>query len=210
MPDARDHARGARLPLRTNRPRKGACIKVEPIRGVAAIATIKQSLADQPRNLCLFTLGINTAFRAGELVSLRICDVADLREGDGLEIKQSKNQKYRRASLNGIACEALRQWLSVHPDLSPAAPLFLSQKGGAISVSYVCQLVKEWCANAGLKGNYGSHTLRKTWGYQQRIIHNAPTALLMRAFGHASEAQTLTYLCIQPEEIRNLYLEMEL
>ena len=210
MPNARSHNKGAKSPLCTNRPRKGASLKVEPIRDVAAIATIKQHLAHQPRNLCLFTLGINTAFRAGELVSLRICDVADLREGDGLEIKQSKNQRYRRASLNGIACEALQQWLSIHPDPSPATPLFLSQKGGAISVSYVCQLVKEWCADAGLKGNYGSHTLRKTWGYQQRIIHNAPTALLMRAFGHASEAQTLAYLCIQPEEIRNLYLEMEL
>ncbi|MGH1376907.1 MAG: tyrosine-type recombinase/integrase [Alphaproteobacteria bacterium] len=193
-----------------NHPKRGSSIKVEPIREMPSIQAIKRHLTDQPRNLCLFVLGINTAFRANELLPLRISDVANLREGDGLEIKQSKNQKYRRASLNGIACEALRQWLSVHPDPSPSAPLFLSQKGGAISVSYVCQLVKGWCAGAGLKGNYGSHILRKTWGYQQRIIHNAPTALLMRAFGHASEVQTLAYLCIQPEEIRNLYLEMEL
>ena len=54
------------------------------------------------------------------------------------------------------------------------------------------------------------HTLRKTWGYQQRIRHNAPVALLMRAYGHSSEAQTLEYLCIQPDEIRNLYLNQEL
>lgn len=37
-----------------------------------------------------------------------------------------------------------------------------------------------------------------------------PVALLMRAYGHASETQTLEYLCIQPKEIRDLYLTMEL
>jgi hypothetical protein len=61
-----------------------------------------------------------------------------------------------------------------------------------------------------LSGNYGSHTLRKTWGYHQRTDNDAPVALLMRAYGHASEWQTLEYLCIQPEEIRELYLQMEL
>lgn len=34
--------------------------------------------------------------------------------------------------------------------------------------------------------------------------------LLMRAYGHSSEAQTLEYLCIQPKEINELYLQMEL
>jgi hypothetical protein len=31
--------------------------------------------------------------------------------------------------------------------------------------------------------------------------------LLTRAYGHASERQTLEYLCIQPEEIEELYSE---
>ena len=33
------------------------------------------------------------------------------------------------------------------------------------------------------------------------------TALLTRAYGHSSEWQTLEYLCIQPEEIEDLYLD---
>lgn len=37
-----------------------------------------------------------------------------------------------------------------------------------------------WCLSA--------HTLRKTGGYQQRVQHDTPVALLMRAYGHASEA----------------------
>jgi len=195
---------------RRNHPAKGSAIKVEPIRDINAIMAIKKLLQNQPRNSCLFTLGINTAYRAGELLSLRICDVAHLEVGDSLDIKQLKNNKYRRATLNSVAHKALRRWLDAHPMSSPSAPLFLSQKGGALSVSYVNQLVKGWCKSAGLSGNYGSHTLRKSWGYHQRTGNDAPVALLMRAYGHASEWQTLEYLCIQPEEIRELYLTMEL
>ncbi|AJQ95797.1 hypothetical Protein YC6258_03761 [Gynuella sunshinyii YC6258] len=32
----------------------------------------------------------------------------------------------------------------------------------------------------------------------------------MCAFGHSSEAQPLDYLCILPDEIRSLYLTLEL
>lgn len=195
-----------------NHPAKGSAIKVEPIRDKNTIMMIKKNLQNQPRNLCLFTLGINTAYRAGELLSLRVSDVADVQVGESLEIKQSKTNEYRRATLNRTAYHALQSWLKVHPDLSPDAPLFVSARGGVISVSYVSQLVKRWCKDAGLTGNYASHTLRKTWGYQQRMEHGGEgiVPLLMRAFGHSSEAQTLEYLCIQPEEISDLYLQMEL
>lgn len=43
-----------------HRPRKGDSIRVEPIRSKRHIANIKKILADKPRDLCLFTLGINT------------------------------------------------------------------------------------------------------------------------------------------------------
>ncbi len=195
---------------RLNHPAKGSSIKVEPIRTLDAIGNIKTLLGAQPRNLCLFSLGINTAYRASELLSLRVSDVAHLGTGDSIDIKQIKTQKYRRATLNGEAHRALCGWLDVHPEPNGNAPLFLSQKGGALSVSAVNQLVKKWCRDIGLQGNYGSHSMRKSWGYHQRMQLDTPVALLMRAFGHATEMQTLEYLCIQPEELKNLYLKMEL
>lgn len=195
---------------RRNHPPKGSSIKVDPIRELSAIMTIKTQLQNQPRNLCLFILGINTAYRAGELLSLDIGDVADLKVGDIIDLKQSKTDEYRMATLNGVSYSAIQKWLAAHPRPRPSSPLFPSQRGGSIGVPRVHQLVKGWCKEIELKGNYGSHTLRKTWGYHQRIQHNTPVALLMRAYGHASEAQTLDYLGIQPEEIRDLYLKQEL
>jgi integrase len=53
--------------------------------------------------LCLFSLGINTAYRASELLAIKVGDVRHLQPGDVLTRKQSKTQKYRGVVLNAAA-----------------------------------------------------------------------------------------------------------
>jgi len=190
-----------------NHPKKGASIKVDPIKNLDDIYRIKKMLSDNSRNLCLFTMGINTAYRANELVSIKVGQVDYLKTGDRLELKQSKNKKYRAITLNKNVIASLKNWLQHHPNPKPDMPLFLSRKtGDALTSIAITNLVKGWCADIGLRGNFGSHTLRKTWGYHQRHTFGHHTALLTIAYGHSSEAQTLNYLCVQPDEIDNLYV----
>ncbi len=73
-----------------------------------------------------------------------------------------------------------------------------------LTVPTVTNMVKGWCAAVGLKGNYGSHTMRKTWGWWQ-YKRGKPVPLLMEAYGHPTQKQTLDYLCIQAEEVAALY-----
>lgn len=200
-----------------NHPKLGSTTKVEPIKDLKAIKRIKKLREDSPRDLCLFTLGINTAFRANELLSIRVGQVNYLQPGDTLELKQSKTSKHRPTTLNGNAIDAIDKWLNVHPKADDEnAPLFLSRKTHrALTVSAVVKLVKGWCAEVGLKGNYGSHTLRKTWGFHQ-LRQNKETKphmvlpILMEAYGHATQQQTLQYLCIQSDEVADLYMQVEL
>ena len=84
--------------------------------------------------------------------------------------------------------------------LHPEDNLFTGQRG-CLTVTTVSTMVKTWCQDVGLKGNYGSHTLRKTWGYWQRTERGTAIPLLMEAFGHATQRQTLAYLRIQSDEI---------
>lgn len=196
-----------------NHPKKGSSIKVEPIRQKAAIERIKGRLLHEGklRDHCLFTLGVNTAYRANELLSLQVGQVAHLMVGDELSLKQSKNKKYRTVKLRRVSVDAIRLYLENDPrmqGLPPEAPLFYSQKGTVLTVPSVVKMVKKWCDEAGCKGNYGSHTMRKTWGYWQRK-RGMKVEVLMEAFGHATQRQTLAYLCIQPEEVADLY-DMEL
>lgn len=196
------------MPMLRNpfRPAPGSSIKVEPIRDLGAIQRIKKNLVGDPRNLCLFTLGINTAYRASELLSITVGQVRNLRVGDRIDLKQGKNSQYRDATLNQAALGAIQYWLAAHPTRENHRPLFVSKRSNnAISVSSLNHLVKEWCAEAGLSGNYGTHSMRKTWGYQQRMLNGTPVPLLMVAYGHASEAQTLRYLGIQADEIKELF-----
>jgi len=204
-----------------NHPKKGSTIKVEPIRDLRSIRKIKKLCAHNARDLCLFTLGINTAYRAGELLSITVGQVRHLKPGDVLDIKQSKTNTHRLTTLNAPAAQAIEYLLAEHPDPKNTAPLFLSQKTGealtgeALTVSPLNHMLKRWCKDAGLIGNYGSHTLRKTWGYHQlrsnsRIRPHLVLPLLMEAYGHATQQQTLQYLCIQSDEVANLFMEMEL
>ena len=185
-----------------NHPAKGSTTKVEPIRDRKAIARIKKLLEDAPREYCLFTLGINTAYRANELLSIKVYQVKDLQPGDILGVWQRKVKKLRYVIVNQTFVEAISRLLSSR-NYSDDDYLFLGQRG-VITVPTVSTRVKTWCENAGLRGNYGSHTLRKTWGYWQRK-NGAPVPLLMDAFGHSTQQQTLQYLGIQAVEVEELF-----
>jgi integrase len=189
-----------------NHPKKGSAIKVEPIRDKKAIDRIKKQLRDSPRDLCLFILGINTAYRANELLAIKVGDVRHLQPGDVLTRKQSKTNKYRGVVLNPTAQAAIQTWLRSEPGqrLTDADYLFTGKRG-VLQVSTVSTMVKTWCQNVGLKGNYGSHTLRKTWGYWQRKERGTAIPLLMEAFRHATQRQTLEYLGIEANEIAEIY-----
>jgi integrase len=192
-----------------NHPEKGSTIKVEPIRKLRDIKSIKKMLVDNPRNLCLFTLGINTNLRASDLLRITAGQVRHLKAGDELTLREEKTGKERRITLNKAAANAIQTLLASapYPDIDP---LFFSQRGKVLTVPSVNRLVKSWCRAIRLKGNYGSHTLRKTFGYHQRVQLNTGVPELMVMFNHSSQKQTLDYLCIQPDEFRDAYMKLEL
>lgn len=192
-----------------NHPKKGDRIKVDPIRNPADVQAVKRHIQDNPRNLLLFTLGINTGYRANELLSLKVRHVKYLEINQVLEIYQSKTKKYRRVIINESVYKAIHKYLNTI-DITDDEPLFRSQQGWrykpkAISVQALNLLIKRWCADCGLQGNFGTHTLRKTWGYHQRKHNNVPLHTLMFAFGHSNPRQTMDYLCMQEKEVEELF-----
>jgi integrase len=186
-----------------NRPKKGSQIKVEPIRKKRDIESIKKMLSDNPRNQALFTIGINTNLRASDLLSIKAGQVRELKPGDSIQVKEKKTGKFRTITLNKACTGAIHKLLQTRP-YKDREPLFVGQRG-SLTVPSVVRLVKSWCRAINLKGNYGSHTLRKTWGYHQRVSFGTDIPRLMICFYHSSQRQTLDYLCVQPEEIKDVY-----
>jgi len=186
-----------------NHPAKGDMIRVEPIRDLKAIKTIRKLLADKPRDLALFTVGINTNLRASDLLQIKAGMVRHLKPMEEIELKEKKTGKLRRISLNRGCIEAIQVLLKSRT-YAAEEPIFSGQRG-PLTVPSINALLKDWCAAVNLKGNYGSHTLRKTFGFHQRVTFGRGVAELMLVFNHSSERQTLAYLGIQPEEIKSIY-----
>jgi integrase len=186
-----------------NRPKKGDHIKVDPIKRRKDIESIKKLLGDDPRNYALFTIGINTNLRASDLLRIRVGQVRDFKPGDEIELKERKTGKSRRITLNKACVQAIQRLLASRP-YADEELLFMGQRG-PLTVPSVHRLVKGWCRAINLRGNYGSHSLRKTWGYHQRVTFGVDIPRLMVCFNHSTQRQTLDYLCIQPAEIKDVY-----
>lgn len=192
----------------TNRPKKGAVTRVEPIRSLKAIERIKRLLANRPRDFLLFVFGINTNLRACDLLALLVGAVRYLQAGQTLVVRERKTGKLRRITLNRAVVEAIRAWLAVRPDLDDSSPLFPSRKGGApLCVSILNRLVKRWCQAADLTENYGAHTLRKTFGFVHRTVFGTDIPTLMVLYNHRSQRQTLAYFGIQEVEMERAYMQ---
>jgi len=187
-----------------NHPKLGDSIKVEPFRDPKDIRNIKKLLSSKPRDLCLFTIGINTNLRASDLVRLTVGQVRYLQPGEHFTIKEKKTGKERNITLNKTVHDAIKNLMATMPEAEDNMPLLQSRKGRkALCVSYLVYLVKSWAKEINLRGNYGSHSLRKTFGYQHRVQHNTSVPILMELFNHSTQRQTMQYLGIQPSELKD-------
>lgn len=177
-------------------------MKVEPIKELKDIESIREQLKDKPRDLCFFNLGINTNLRASDMLQITAGMVRDIKAGDEIELREKKTKKIRRITLNQKVVSSIKELLDIK-EYENDDPLFIGQRGKH-TVSWLRKLVKEWCKD--LKGNYGCHSLRKTFGYQKRMKGYGLSTLMM-TFNHSNPQQTLDYLCIQAEEIKELYMD---
>jgi len=189
-----------------NKPKVGSKITVDPIRRMKDIQAISKMLSDNPRNNLLFVMGTNNGLRTGDLLKLKVSDVKGMRVGDTLVIREGKTGKRNILIMNKSIHKSLQIYLEV---LKPSDDdfLFASRKGKrSITVQCVNNMVKKWVGEINLKGNYGAHSLRKTWGYIQRTVYGVGFEILCKRFNHSSPAITMRYLGIEDKEVQNILM----
>lgn len=181
--------------------------EVEPIKSTRDISKIKQYLygKENKRDYCIFVVGINVGLRAGDLLSLKIKDVTD---GniifDTVTIKEQKTGKTRNFALNKNAKEAIQIYINSLAEYDFEDYLFKSRKGGHLGVRPLHHIIKTLTKDLGIKGNFGTHTLRKTMAYH-RYINNVPLETLQKLLNHSSSAITLRYIGITQKVIIDCY-----
>jgi integrase len=192
---------------------------VEPIRNRNTITRIKTILKGQGRyrDLLLFVVGINTALRVSDLLTLRIGDFVD-ENGDVRQrfwLKEQKRGKRHEVVINKSIREALELYREAYDQVETNLDHFVffntrtNDYTQSISRQQVWQLISTMCHDVGLRGNYGTHTLRKTWGYHARM-NGVDLALIMHKLNHSDLAYTKRYLGITDEELESVVRRLNL
>ena len=192
---------------------------VEPIRDPRKIAQIKYLLRGQNRyrDLLLFVTGINSALRISDLLPLRIGHFLDEHHGikHQFEIHEKKRGKRHKVFINNSIRETLEEYFEAYPgvETNPDHFVFFNTKSynfnELIKRGQAWKLITTICQEIGLRGNFGTHSLRKTWGYHARL-QGVDLALIMHKLNHSSIATTKRYLGITDEELQEVVQRLKL
>jgi integrase len=151
-------------------------------------------------------MGINNGLRCGDLLKLTVSDVKDLKPGETLTIREQKTGKDNILMINKTTFKILKQYLG-ETKSGDDQYLFKSRKGNTpLTVGSVNAMVKDWCRSINLKGNYGTHSLRKTFGYIQRKKFGVGWEILCKRFNHSSPSVTMRYLGIEDKEVNGILM----
>ena len=175
------------------------------------------------RNKLLFVIGINVGLRASDLITLKWSFFLDgvndgeykFKEFYTLQPKKTRKQKkFVKLFFNNTVKKVIVEYINEFPTDNLDEYMFKSREGdGAIAATTLWRIIKNAAKEAGLTNQYGSHSLRKTFGFW--IWHMADDkdkalVVLSQIFNHSSVAVTRKYIGIMDSEIKDAYKSLEL
>lgn len=188
-----------------------------PIKDKKALSRFKAyylSVKPNPRNYTLIIMGLNTAFRIGDLLQLQWTDVYDAASGrlrDHICIHQQKTGKEKIVPINPAEKKALTAYRNNCANKGAINYLFPSQRDKSFPISryQAFRIIKEAARESGMEEHISCHSLRKTFGYHA-WKQGTPPAMLMDLYNHSSYRITKCYLGIEQDERDDVYLNIDL
>lgn len=184
---------------------------VEPIRDKAKIRQMYQLLKGKDEKYALlFKFGLNTGLRISDIIPLKVKHImnANMQFHDYLILKEKKTGKNKKIKLNDTLKKLIVEYVK-NNGLSYESYLFPSRKGGYIGRVQAYRVLKE-CADILGVQNFGTHSLRKTWGYWTYKMSHYNIGLIMDTFNHSSQSITLRYIGVNQDQKDELYSLVQL
>ena len=209
--EARETRKDASEKVKTTKRKNRGSRTVQPWRDRGEILRILGAMKS-PRDKALFTLGIHVGLRGGDLARL---DWAQFENGGNsiqgmIRTTEKKTGRTLNLGVPPAALRAMRTWWELCG--KPTQGLcFPSGKGdeSPLRISSLHRLVQSWCAAAGVEGHFGTHSMRKSFGYWF-VRAGGSVQLLQHRFGHTSEACTLRYIGITDDDVRDVADKIDL
>ena len=187
-------------------------MEVNVIRSAQEILQVKEFLRQKgQRYELLFVMGINTALRVGDMLSLSVGDVLDAKGkiASVITLKERKTGKIKRFPVNTSLKSALEKYFASQSYHERSKPLFVSRQGSRLSRIQAWRMLKAAGEFAGLQ-HIGTHSLRKTFGYHVYKLTGEDIGLVQKLLNHSTSDSTLRYIGIDREQMDNVYRDLNL
>lgn len=184
---------------------------VEPIREKTKIKQLYQYLnGNDPKYALIFKFGINTGLRISDIIPIRVKDIFNEKWEfkEYLTLTEKKTTKERKIKLNDTLRKCLVNYVKTRR-LAREEYIFSSQKGGYIGRIQIYRVLRDAASVMGIE-NFGTHSLRKTWGYWTYKMSKYNIGLIMDTFNHSSPSVTLRYIGINQDQKDELYSIVQL
>lgn len=172
---------------------------VLPIKDKEQIERLKQeALKQNYRDYMIVLFGLNTGLRIGDIVVLKVSDVKDKTH---IQLREQKTRKSKRFPIAHIKSE-IDQYIKGMGDdeyLFPSRQVNSSGIKSHITTTQAYRALKKVADKIGIE-NFGTHSLRKSFGYWYYQKTN-DLVMLMDIFNHSSLAITKRYIGITQDEI---------
>lgn len=165
------------------------------------------------RNYLLVIMGLHTALRISDLLSLRWRDVVDFQTrifNRYVHITEKKTGKNKVIALNDLVINELKIYFDVAKHSAPTDFIFSNNRKknpGPINRIQAYRIIKNAAGELNIEGNISCHSLRKTFGYHA-WKKQVPIAVIMDIYNHSSFEITRRYLGICQDDRDKVYLEM--
>lgn len=164
------------------------------------------------RNYALIILGLHTALRISDILTLQWNDVYDFKEKayrKHLCIQEKKTGKTSIIALNEHVRLALTKLKKERVNARPNDYIFTKNTDYTLplSRSQAFRIVKRAAEESLHEENISCHSLRKTFGYHA-WKQGTPPALLMDIYNHSSYRVTKRYLGIEQDERDDIFMHM--
>jgi len=188
----------------------GTAIKLPQIQNVRAERILSESdvhrmiaLEPSPRNRAMLRLLYGGGLRVSELCGLRSRNL-QARDDSGQVTVFGKGHKTRAAPLPASLWSDLQSLIS--DDAEPGTPVFVSRKGGPLSVTQAWRIGRTAAKRIGLATDVSPHWLRHAHA-SHAPDRGAPIHLVKATLGHGSVTTTGAYLHARPDDSSSRYHE---
>lgn len=182
---------------------------VQPIKDKEQLQEFDDYLKNKnPRDHIMFLLGVNLGLRISDILPLKVKDV---RNKQSVKVYEEKTGKFNQIIINHELKRALAEYTKGMKDndyLIKSRKKTETGRQQHIDRVQAYRILRDAAKAVGYRGDIGTHSLRKTFGYRFYQKSGGDVGALMRLFNHDDQTITLRYIGIEQEQVDDIIMNL--